>query len=190
MPVSTERPGFSRSPHHHVCSSSHSVRLLSHSRHSPRHSRADGNPQRLRARITRTVIALTLATVLLAAAVACQLDRFGNNPEPIIITPTTEVSPEIAVLAHRLVFAYMSDKTWGFFGATCERWIEMDYEWAKSSSELQPDGRIKVTYARQPERVLGPEELVFYVDVDTQEVQGDNESETGRSGIAEGCDQW
>ena len=118
------------------------------------------------------------------------MDRFGNNAEPIIITPTTEVSPEIAVLAHRLVFAYMSDKTWGFFGATCERWIEMDYEWAKSSSELQSDGRIKVTYARQPDRVLGPAELVFYVNIDTQEVQGDNESETGRSGIAEGCDQW
>ena len=44
--------------------------------------------------------------------------------------------------------------------------------------------------ARQPDRLLGPDELVFYVDIDSGDVTGDNESENGRSGIAEGCDQW
>ena len=136
----------------------------------------------------------TISVVLLIgfALIACNNEMPQSTPMVADeITPTqTEVSPEIAVLAHRLVFAYMSDKTWGFFGATCERWIEMDYEWDKSSSEQHHDGRIKVTYARQPDRLLGPDELAFYVDIDSGDVQGDNESETGRSGIAEGCDQW
>lgn len=136
--------------------------------------------------------AISVVLLIGFALIACNNEMPQSTPTVADeITPTqTEVSPEIAVLAHRLVFAYMSDKTWGFFGATCERWIEMDYEWDKSSSEQHDDGRIKVTYARQPDRLLGPEELAFYVDIDSGDVQGDNESETGRSGIAEGCDQW
>ena len=133
--------------------------------------------------------AIILATLTLFA---CESGSSGDVvPEASVQeTPTSEVSREIAVLAHRLVFAYMSDKTWGFFGATCEKWVEMDYEWVSSMSELQDDGRVKVTYLRQEDRLLGPDQLVFYVDIDSRDVEGDNESETGRSGIAEGCDQW
>ena len=136
--------------------------------------------------------AIAAALLIGLALITCD-DNTSNSTSTIEDEATlteTEVSPEIAVLAHRLVFAYMSDKTWGFFGATCEKWIEMDYEWNKSSSELQEDGRVKITYVRQADRILGPDELVFYVDVDSGEVKGDNESETGRSSIAEGCDQW
>lgn len=138
--------------------------------------------------------AVAVATLIIALS-AMSGCYSGSSPqreaaaEPTISIPT-EVSPEIAVLAHRLVFAYMSDKTWGFFGATCEKWIEMDYEWDKSTSQLQQDERIKVTYTRQADRLLGPDELIFYVDIDSGDVTGDNKSETGRSGIAEGCDQW
>ncbi len=138
------------------------------------------------------MLAISIALLIGIALIACKNETPPSTPtvaDEVALTET-DVSPEIAVLAHRLVFAYMSDKTWGFFGATCERWIEMDYEWDKSSSEQHDDGRIKVTYARQPDRLLGPDELVFYVDIDSGHVQGDNESETGRSGIAEGCDQW
>jgi len=138
------------------------------------------------------MLAISVALLMGIALIACSNDTSQSTPkiaDEVVLTET-DVSPEIAVLAHRLVFAYMSDKTWGFFGATCERWIEMDYEWDKSSSEQYDDGRIRVTYARQPDRLLGPDELVFYVDIDSGHVQGDNESETGRSGIAEGCDQW
>ena len=103
---------------------------------------------------------------------------------------SAEVSTEIAGLAHRIVLAYMSDKAWGFFGATCKMWIEEDYEWDKSMSEFSSDGRVKIVYLRHPDRILGPAELVFHVDIDTNEVRGDNESETGRSSVAEGCDQW
>ena len=140
----------------------------------------------------RSMPAISVVLLIGFALIACNNEMPQSTPTVADeITPTqTEVSPEIAVLAHRLVFAYMSDKTWGFFGATCDKWIEMDYEWDKSSSEQHDDGRIKVTYARQPDRLLGPDELAFYVDIDSGHVQGDNESETGRSGIAEGCDQW
>ena len=138
------------------------------------------------------MLAISVALLIGIALIACNNDT-SQSTQTISdegALTETDVSPEIAVLAHRLVFAYMSDKTWGFFGATCERWIEMDYEWDKSSSEQYDDGRIRVTYARQPDRLLGPDALVFYVDIDSGHVQGDNESETGRSGIAEGCDQW
>ncbi len=136
-----------------------------------------------------TIAIAVMAFVIMSACVPESSHRTQNGAESTA-HPTTPVSPEIAVLAHRLVFAYMSDKTWGFFGATCEKWIEMDYEWDKSSSKIIEDGRIKVAYARQPDRMLGPDELIFYVDVDSGDVQGDNESETGRSGVAEGCDRW
>ena len=140
----------------------------------------------------RSMAAISVALLIGFAFVACNSEAAQSTPtvaDETVLTET-DVSPEIAVLAHRLVFAYMSDKTWGFFGATCEKWIEMDYEWDKSSSELQQDERVRVTYARQADRLLGPDELIFYVDIDSGDVVGDNESESGRSGIAEGCDQW
>ena len=143
-------------------------------------------------RALKSILPVTAAILVGTVLIACDRGTQQNTPTEIdeTVATVTEVSPEIAVLAHRLVFAYMSDKTWGFFGATCERWIEMDYEWDKSSSEMLEDGRIKVTYMRQPDRMLGAEQLIFYVDIDSRDVQGDNKSETGRSGIAEGCDQW
>ncbi len=136
---------------------------------------------------------LVIATVIAAVAMfACEADTTETTPEdaPSALKIERSVSPEISVLAHRLVSAYMSDKDWGFFGATCEQWIEEDYQWQTAMGQMQPDGRIKVTYERTPERILGPELLVFYVDIDTGEVKGDNESETGRSSVAEGCDKW
>ena len=143
-------------------------------------------------RALKSILPVTAAILVGTVLIACDRGTQQNTPTEIdeTVATVTEVSPEIAVLAHRLVFAYMSDKTWGFFGATCERWIEMDYEWDKSSSEMLEDGRIKVTYMRQPDRMLGADQLIFYVDIDSRDVQGDNKSETGRSGIAEGCDQW
>ena len=143
-------------------------------------------------RALKSILAVTAAILVGAVLIACDRGTQQNAPTEIDETAATatEVSPEIAVLAHRLVFAYMSDKTWGFFGATCEKWIEMDYEWDKSSSEMLEDGRVKVAYMRQPDRMLGADQLIFYVDIDSGDVQGENKSETGRSGIAEGCDQW
>ena len=141
---------------------------------------------------TRSMLAIVCVVLLASALAACNSEE-STDPSATPTTETTEtaaVSPEIGLLSHRLVIAYMSDKAWGFFGATCEKWIETDYEWMGSLSEHQDDGRIKVTYARQPDRPLGPERLVFYVDVEGGEVKGDNESETGRSGVAEGCDKW
>ena len=142
--------------------------------------------------LLRLFSAVPLAVVMLGLSIACDASSPGYTQDSLEPTATVGVSPEIAVLAHRLVFAYMSDKAWGFFGATCEMWIEDDYRWDKSMGELQADGRIKVTYERHEDRILGPEQLVFYVDIDSQEVEGDNEPDidTGRLGVAEGCDQW
>ena len=142
----------------------------------------------------RLLPALAFAILVSMAAFACQSEpsnRSDDGTEPAA-TSTAEVSADIALLAHRLVFAYMSDKPWGFFGATCEMWIEDDYLWETSMSDMQPDGRIKITYQRNEDRILGPEQLVFYVDIDSQEVTGDNkpDTDTGRLGVAEGCDQW
>ena len=138
------------------------------------------------------MLAISAAFLIGIALIAC--DNETSQSTPIVAdeaaSTETEVSAEIGLLAHRLVVAHMSDKAWGFFGATCEKWIETDYEWDKSSTELRDDGRIKVSYARQTDRLLGPDELIFYVDIDSGDVTGDNESESGRSGIAEGCDQW
>lgn len=132
--------------------------------------------------------------MLFLAAIACESGSSGNNSADLTraSSPTSEVSREIAILAHRLVFAYMSDKPWGFFGATCEKWIQDDYQWESSMSEQLVDGRIKVTYQRNEDRIIGPESLVFYVDIDTNNVAGDNQPviDTGRMGVAEGCDQW
>ncbi len=142
----------------------------------------------------RLISAVVTPFLVLSAALACQSASTNNNADSAVSqsTPTTEVSREVGVLAHRLVFAYMSDKPWGFFGATCEKWIQDDYQWEFSKSEQIADGRIKVTYLRDEDRIIGPEQLVFYVDIDTQEVEGDNkpETDTGRMGVAEGCDQW
>ena len=60
----------------------------------------------------------------------------------------------------------MSDKPWGFFGATCEKWIQDDYQWESSMSEQLADGSLKITYLRNEDRIIGPEQLVFYVDID------------------------
>ncbi len=129
---------------------------------------------------------------LLCAAFACQSGSARDNGNVSTSYPTSEVSREHGILAHRLVFAYMSDKPWGFFGATCEKWIQDDYQWESSMGEQLGDGRIKVTYLRNEDRIIGPEQLVFYVDIESRQVQGDNKPKinTGRMGVAEGCDQW
>lgn len=142
----------------------------------------------------RRISALGASIFLISVAFACQSGSTSNDAASSASqsTPTTEVSREVGILAHRLVFAYMSDKPWGFFGATCEKWIQDDYQWESSMGEQLADGRIKVTYLRNEDRIIGPQQLVFYVDIDTHQVEGDNrpETNTGRMGVAEGCDQW
>ncbi|MCY4474188.1 MAG: hypothetical protein OXC83_01990 [Chloroflexi bacterium] len=142
----------------------------------------------------RLLPAVAFAILVSMTAFACQTEPSNRTDDGAesTVTPIAKVSADIALLAHRLVFAYMSDKPWGFFGATCETWIEDDYLWETSMSDMQPDGRIKITYQRNEDRIIGPEKLVFYVDIDSQEVAGDNkpDTDTGRLGVAEGCDQW
>ena len=140
----------------------------------------------------RLLSAVLAPILLLSVGIACQSESTSDNGNGSVSDPTIEVSRELGILAHRLVFAYMSDKPWGFFGATCEQWIRDDYQWESAMSEQLADERIKVTYQRNEDRIIGPEQLIFYVDIDTRDVEGDNKPEnpSGRMGVAEGCDQW
>ena len=137
----------------------------------------------------RSPLILAVAVAMLAA-VSCATETTTDVANETPTVAAEEVSAEIALLAHRYVLAYMSGKTWGFFGANCRQWIEMDYQWEKQESVLHEDGRVKVTYFRLPERLIGQEALTYFVDVDTGEVEGDNEPPEGRLGTAEGCDAW
>lgn len=89
-----------------------------------------------------------------------------------------------------MTLAYLSDKTWGFFGAMCDQWVAMDYEWQQEASARYVDGRVSVEFQRLEDRILGPERLTYKVDLDSGEVKGDNDQGTERLGTTEGCDRW
>ena len=99
----------------------------------------------------------------------------------------TALSETEAMDARDRVLSYLSEKSWGFFGATCDKWVDLDYEFSADDSGKALNDVIRVVFNRQPDRDLGSLTLSFEVREDGS-VQGDNLLE--RSGIAEGCDQW
>ncbi|MCZ6539860.1 MAG: hypothetical protein O6922_08565 [Chloroflexi bacterium] len=107
----------------------------------------------------------------------------GGAPS-VALAPISEAD---AADARDTVVAYLSEKAWGFFGATCDLWVEIDYEFAPVLSGDSPDGATVVVFSRRPDRELGPPTLTFQVNP-SGAIAGENKLE--RSGIAEGCDQW
>lgn len=101
--------------------------------------------------------------------------------------PLTALSEAEVMEARDTVLSYLSEKSWGFFGATCDKWVDLDYEFSADDSGKAINDVISVVFNRQPDRDLGSLTLSFEVREDGS-VQGDNLLE--RSGIAEGCDQW
>jgi hypothetical protein len=80
----------------------------------------------------------------------------GGDPGPNAVIKTGEQARET-------VRAYLETKAWGFFGANCSQWLEMDYSRSAGKTGYEPGADSwELTYVR--------------ID--------------GRSGIAEGCDKW
>ncbi len=103
-------------------------------------------------------------------------------PEGALITNAKE--------AHQTVNSFLHEKSWGFFGATCEAWLTMDYELDSSGTLYSNDeGRWVVRFIRAEGRYLGPKSLAYRVHPGTAEVKGDNET-PGRLGKPEGCNRW
>ena len=101
--------------------------------------------------------------------------------------PLTALSETEAIVARDTVLSYLSEKSWGFFGATCDKWVDLEYEFSPDDSGKARNNVISVVFNRQSNRDLGSLAISFEVREDGS-VQGDNLLE--RSGIAEGCDQW
>jgi hypothetical protein len=139
---------------------------------------------------------LLLTTAFGLAAIfafgACQSESNDDTEQshadpPGQVIPLTPLSETEAMAVRDTVLTYLSEKSWGFFGATCDRWVELDYEFSGDDSVKSLNDVISVVFNRRPDRDLGSLTLSFEVREDGS-VQGDNLLE--RSGIAEGCDQW
>lgn len=140
------------------------------------------------------LLLLTIAFGLAAifAFGACQSDANSDTEQNQAdlagqAAPLASLSKSEAMAARDTVLTYLSEKSWGFFGATCDMWIDLDYEFSADDSGKALNDVIRVVFNRQPDRDLGSLTLSFEVREDGS-VQGDNLLE--RSGIAEGCDQW
>ncbi|MBT3994879.1 MAG: hypothetical protein HOF01_03690 [Chloroflexi bacterium] len=140
------------------------------------------------------LLLLTIAFGLAAifAFSACQGESNDDTEQSLSdlagqTIPLTALSETEAMDARDRVLSYLSEKSWGFFGATCDKWVDLDYEFSADDSGKALNDVIRVVFNRQPDRDLGSLTLSFEVREDGS-VQGDNLLE--RSGIAEGCDQW
>jgi hypothetical protein len=142
----------------------------------------------LNVRITKFLLVTAFSMALLSITAACRSDD-APQPDPVIDQPLVLIPiPESEAIAARdTSLNYLSEKSWGFFGATCDRWVELDYEFDAGRTGKSEDGAIVVVFNRRPDRDLGSDTLTFSVSTDGT-VQGDNK--LARSGIAEGCDQW
>ena len=133
-----------------------------------------------------SALAVSVAAAYLFAA--CSSDAI-EVPES---EPTAVVAANAGITSWsvQLIRDYLETKPWGFFGATCEQWLDIDYKVAEPTATIEQDGRVHVVLDRRPDRSLGPESVKYYVDLDSAEVVGDHSSDDGRLGTTEGCDQW
>ena len=132
---------------------------------------------------------------IIASCVLVSVVMFGCAVSPeetaVPVTTTGEAASEgIANWSVQLIREYLSDKPWGFFGASCEQWLEIDYLIEEPSAFIKSDGRIHVEFTRHPDRMLGPDVVKFDVDLDSAHVEGDHADDDERLGTTEGCDKW
>ena len=133
------------------------------------------------------------STLLLGVCVSIVLTACNgmSQDSPATDIPTAEPANEsITNWAVQLIREYLDGKPWGFFGASCEQWLTSDYVVGEPTATIEDDGRVHVVFRRHPDRMLGPEEVKYYVKLDIAEVVGDHRSDTERLGTTEGCDQW
>ena len=85
---------------------------------------------------------------------------------------------------------FLKQKSWGFFGGTCNQWVKMDYDFEKETSSFINDDYLwKLLFSLKPDKFLGPKTLIYYVNPRTGTVKGDPNNNQN-SPISEGCDQW
>ena len=85
---------------------------------------------------------------------------------------------------------FLKSKTWGFFGGTCDQWVNMDYDLKKQkSSFINESNDWKIVWDLKPDKFLGPKTLIYYINSETGSVSGDINNNQN-SPISEGCDKW
>tara|TARA_Y100001970_G_scaffold291946_1_gene431159 strand:- start:1145 stop:1927 length:783 start_codon:yes stop_codon:yes gene_type:complete len=85
---------------------------------------------------------------------------------------------------------YLKNHSWGDFGAKCDEWLKMDYEISKDKTFIDNEKNKWIAqYYLKDGKFLGPNPLIYYLDIFTEDVNGHQNNKVG-SHIAEGCDQW
>jgi hypothetical protein len=84
---------------------------------------------------------------------------------------------------------YLKDKSWGFFGATCEQWALIHYLWDVSNVYYTNDRSEWVVQLTKKEKTLGPAVVRYYVDAYSGHTYGDKGNHMD-SHFAEGCDKF
>ena len=85
---------------------------------------------------------------------------------------------------------YLKNHSWGDFGAKCDEWLKMDYEISKDKTFIDNEKNKWIAqYYLKDGKFLGPNPLIYYLDIFTEDVNGHQNNKIG-SHIAEGCDQW
>lgn len=135
-----------------------------------------------------TLIWLSAFACIMCLVLGCNSSRTLSQATE---HPTVEAANEsITNWAVQLIKEYLDSKPWGFFGASCEQWLEIDYLTDTPTATVEMDGRIHVAFQRHPDRTLGPGEVKYYVDLSSADVVGDHGSGDERLGTTEGCDRW
>jgi hypothetical protein len=96
------------------------------------------------------------------------------------------VEPSQAVAA---VEEYLSDKPWGFFGATCGAWASMHYLESQADIGFSAAKHEWVVDIPRRAEALGPSVLRYHVDAASGTTHGDDLHNL-HSDFAEGCDKY
>ena len=92
--------------------------------------------------------------------------------------------------ANNELMEFLQNKPWGFFGGTCDQWVNMDYDFKKQkSSFINESNTWKIVWDLKPDKFLGPKTLIYYINSETGSVSGDTNNNQDSS-ISEGCDKW
>ncbi|MBM32062.1 MAG: hypothetical protein CL764_04295 [Chloroflexi bacterium] len=92
--------------------------------------------------------------------------------------------------ANNELMKFLKSKTWGFFGGTCDQWVNMDYDFKKQKSYfINESNDWKIVWDLKPDKFLGPKTLIYYINAETGSVSGDTNNKQN-SPISEGCDKW
>jgi|ETN01SMinimDraft_1059929.scaffolds.fasta_scaffold05190_8 hypothetical protein len=136
---------------------------------------------------------------------ACEKEGYPSKTKEIIISDTdiknsepveqeNFVSENAKILtidsANNELMKFLQSKPWGFFGGTCDQWVNMDYDFKKQkSSFINESNDWKIIWDLKPDKFLGPKTLIYYINSETGSVSGDTNNNQN-SPISEGCDKW